>query len=52
MPNLVVASFTLSSGFSQKNSGVWTPTMVRPEASYLSCHARNCGIMLRQLIQP
>src|SRR5207245_2045523 len=47
-----VASTTFACGFSQKNSGLWTPTTVSPNDAYRSCHARNCGITLRQLIQP
>src|SRR5260370_7157510 len=52
MPSLHTAARTLSVGFSHANSGVCTPTMVSPALSYLSCHARNCGITFLQLIQP
>src|SRR4030095_11200786 len=48
----LVAAATLSYGFSQGNSGLWTPTIVKPARSYRSCHARNCGITFWQLIQP
>ena len=52
MPSFFVAAATLSYGFSQKNSGVWTPTIVSPCPAYRSCHARNCGTTFLQLIQP
>src|SRR3989449_1426191 len=51
-PSRFDASTTFACGFSQKNSGLWTPTTVSPNDAYRSCHARNCGITLRQLIQP
>jgi len=33
MPSFFVAATTLSKGFSQKNSGAWTPTIVSPCAA-------------------
>src|SRR6266404_7850312 len=51
-PSFFVASTTLSYDFSQKNSGLCTPTIVNPSFSYRSYQPRNCGITLRQLIQP
>src|SRR4030095_656547 len=51
-PSFFVASTTFSYGFSQKNSGLWTPTIVNPSFSYRSNHPRNCGITFLQLIQP
>ena len=45
-------STTLSCERSQKNSGLCTPTIVSPRASYRSCQARNCGITFWQLIHP
>src|SRR5712691_1153561 len=52
MPSLRTAPRTLSVGFSQENSGVYTPTMVSPSRSYLSCQPRNCGTTFLQLIHP
>ena len=43
---------TLSYGFSQANSGEWTPTIVNPSFSYRPCQSRNCGITFLLLYQP
>src|SRR2546422_6980288 len=52
MPSFFVAAATPVVGFSQKNSGECTPTMVKPALAYLPCQSRNCGITFWQLIQP
>lgn len=52
IPSLRVAADTLSVDRSRKNSGVWTPTIVSPAASYLSRQSRTCGTAFWQFIQP
>src|SRR3989304_4815846 len=52
MARSFTAAATFASGFSQKNSGLWTPTMVSPLAADPSCPAPNSGTTVRQLIHP
>ena len=39
-----------SSSRSNGNSGVWTPTTVKPRWPYFSCHARMYGTVRSQLM--